>query len=193
MRSNQGQILFIPFWWMLRVTIRPWLLSQAEVLPRLQIMLAMSHLSSPTSKSVKFLHNLSVIFFPDFLSFCISWSKIGFALGPSSFWSMHLIMVWNLYRGSNIRRNIIFRTKTFLEFRSLNVHRGNDSSFDQLDSPSQVEFLILEFPAYLERLECIVEWITSYRDGFDFPVPICHRWHQQISLQIFIRHKNPRL
>ena len=90
-RSNHGQILFIPFWWMFRVTIRPWLLSQALVLPRLQMMLAMLHLSSPISKSVSFSHNLSVIFLPDFVSFCISWSKIAFALGPSLLWSRHLI------------------------------------------------------------------------------------------------------
>ena len=94
MRSNGGQIFYIPFWWMFRVTIRPWLLSSALVLPREQIMLAISHFASPISKSVNFWHNVSVIFLPDFWSFCINWSNTGFVFGPSVWWSRHLITVW---------------------------------------------------------------------------------------------------
>ena len=77
MRSNKGQIWVIPLWWIFRPTILPWLLLQALVLPRLQIILAISHLSSPISKSVNFLHNFSVIFLPYFLSLVMSWAKTG--------------------------------------------------------------------------------------------------------------------
>ena len=83
LRSFQGQIKVEPFLWIPRVTMRLWLLSHADVLPKLQIILAMSHFSSPTSKSVNFWDKVSVIFLPFFWSFLISWSNIGVDFVPS--------------------------------------------------------------------------------------------------------------